>query len=437
MFEELSNKLESFFRKVRGTGKLTEDNIKETLREVRRILLQSDVNFKVVKDFIADVEQRSLGLEVLKSITPGQLMIKIIHDRMIELLGGTQSPLDISGNPPVPLMVVGLQGSGKTTFCAKLAKHLQKKGKKPMLVAADIYRPAAVKQLQVLGESIGVKVTGGEGSVEKIAREALLEAYKIGADPLIFDTAGRLHIDEGMMIELKKLKEQIKPREILFVADGMTGQDAVKSAQAFAQWLDFSGIVLTKLDGDARGGAALSIRAVTGKPIKFIGVGEKIADLEPFYPDRIASRILGKGDIVTLVEKAQEQFDADDAEKMMRKLRKAEFTLEDFLEQIQQLKKMGPMKELLKMIPGIGNKMQNVQLDDDTMKNTAAIIQSMTIKERERPQIIDGSRRKRIAAGSGTSVQQVNQLLNQFNQMRKMMKRFSGRKGKMRMQFPF
>lgn len=436
MFEELSHKFESFLRKVRGTGKLTEANIKETLREVRRILLQSDVNFKVVKKFIADVEQRAVGIEVLKSIAPGHQMVKIINDRLAELLGGSRAPLDISGNPPVSVMIVGLQGSGKTTFCAKLAKHLLKKGRKPMLVAADIYRPAAVKQLQVLGQSIGVEVVGGEGSVQDIAENALVEASRIGADPLIFDTAGRLHIDEAMMAELKTLKELVNPREILFVADGMTGQDAVKSAQAFVEWLDFSGIVLTKLDGDSRGGAALSIRAVTGKPIKFIGVGEKIDDLEPFYPDRIASRILGLGDIVTLVEKAQEQFDTESAEIMTRKLQRADFTLEDFLEQMQQLKKMGPLGDMLKMIPGAGAKLKGVELDDGAMKRTEAIILSMTRVERERPHIIDGSRRRRIAAGSGARVQEVNQLLNQFQQMKKMMKRFGGKRGK-RMQFPF
>jgi len=435
MFDELSEKLDGFFRKLRGRGKLTEGNIRDSLREVRRILLQADVNFKVVKDFISEVSEISVGEEVLKSITPGQQVIKIIHDRLIKLLGGVHSPLDISGEAPVPVMVCGLQGSGKTTFCGKLAKQLLKKGKKPMLVAADIYRPAAVDQLHVLGESIGVKVYSADGNVNDIAKGALAEAHKIGADPVIFDTAGRLHIDEQMMNELKALKAFIKPKEILFVADGMTGQDAIKSAQAFDEALDFSGIVLTKLDGDARGGAALSIRAVTGKPIKFIGVGEKLSDLEPFYPDRIANRILGMGDVVTLVEKVQEKVDADEAEKLARKLQRADFTLEDFLQQMRQLKSMGSLGDMLKMIPGMGSKLKNVTLDESALKRTEAIICSMTKAERNRPTVINGSRRRRIAQGSGTSVQEVNQLLNQFQQMQKMMKRMS-KGGKMKQMFP-
>jgi signal recognition particle subunit SRP54 len=329
-----------------------------------------------------------------------------------------------------------LQGSGKTTFCGKLAKRLLKKGKKPMLVAADIYRPAAVNQLHVLGESIGVTVYSADGSVIDIAKGALAEAHKTGADPVIFDTAGRLHIDEEMMEELKALKSFIKPKEILFVADGMTGQDAVKSAQAFDEALDFSGIVLTKLDGDARGGAALSIRAVTGKPIKFIGIGEKLSDLESFHPDRIANRILGMGDVVTLVEKVQEKVDADEAEKLARKLQRADFTLEDFLQQMRQLKTMGPLGDMLKMIPGMGSKLKNVSIDENALKRTEAIICSMTKGERNRPAVINGSRRRRIADGSGTSVQEVNQLLNQFQQMQKMMKRMS-KGGKMKQMFPF
>ena len=436
MFDELSEKLDGFFRKIRGRGKLTEANIKESLREVRRIMLSSDVNFKVVKQFIAEVEERALGTDVLKSITPGQMVVKIINDRLIELLGGMRAPLDISGDPPVPLMVVGLQGSGKTTFCGKLAKRLLKKGKKPLLVAVDIYRPAAAQQLKVLGDSLNVPIYIDSSSVQSIAKGALLEAARIGADPIIFDTAGRLHIDDAMMNELKALKAQIKPREILFVADGMTGQDAVKSAQAFDEALDFSGIVLTKLDGDARGGAALSIRAVTGKPIKFIGVGEKLEDLEPFHPDRIASRILGLGDVVSLVERVQEQVDTKQAEEMAQKLRRADFTFEDFLQQMQQIKKMGSLGDIMKMIPGAGSKMKNIQMDESALGRTEAIILSMTREERYNPNIINGSRRLRIAKGSGTTVQAVNQLLNQFNQMRKMMKRMSG-KGKRGMQgFP-
>jgi len=437
MFDDLTEKLESFFRILRGRGKLTEDNIRESLREVRRILLGADVNFKVVKQFIADVEERAVGAEVLKSITPGQMVIKIIHGRLVELLGGTHTPLDISGEPPVVVMTAGLQGSGKTTFCGKLAKRLQKKGKKPMLVAADIYRPAAIEQLKTLGASLGVEVFSIPGDVLTIGREALKEAARKGCDPLIFDTAGRLHIDEAMMNELAALKAVIKPKEILFVADGMTGQDAVKSAQAFEQRLNLSGIVLTKLDGDARGGAALSIRAVTGKPIKFIGVGEKLDDLEPFYPDRIASRILGKGDIVSLVEKAQEQVDLKQAEKLALKLRQADFTFEDFLDQMQQIKNIGSLGDILKMIPGAGNKIKAAQLDENALQRSEAIILSMTRQERNNPQIINGSRRLRIAKGSGTSVQEVNQLLKQFEQMKKMMKQFSQRGRKSVRGMPF
>ena len=437
MFEELTEKLDGFFRKIRGRGILTESNISESLREVRRIFLQSDVNFKVTKDFISEVSERAVGAEVLKSITPGQQIIKIINNRLIELLGSTNSPLDISGEAPVSVMVTGLQGSGKTTFCGKLSKRLQKKGKKPLLVAADIYRPAAKLQLEILGESIGVPVFSADGDVLDIAKNAMSEAHKFGYDPIIFDTAGRLHIDEEMMTELQSLKTLVKPKEILFVADGMTGQDAVKSAQAFDEKLVITGIVLTKLDGDARGGAALSIRSVTGKPIKFIGVGEKLDDLEPFHPDRIASRILGMGDVVTLVEKVQEKVDIEQAEILARKLQKSEFTLEDFLAQMRQIKSMGSIGDLLKMIPGVGSKLKNVTLDESALKRTEAIICSMTIDERRTPKILDGSRRRRIAQGSGTSVQEVNQLLNQFQQMQKMMKKFGGKGGRRMPAMPF
>ena len=439
MFDELSEKLDGFFRKIRGRGKLTEANIKDSLREVRRILLSSDVNFKVVKQFIAEVEVRALGVDVLKSITPGQMVIKIINDRLIELLGGSNAPLDISGDPPVSVMVAGLQGSGKTTFCGKLAKRLQKKGKKPLLVAADIYRPAAKEQLKVLAESIGADVYIAEGDVLTIAKGALAAANKKGNDPVIFDTAGRLHIDEYMMNEVKELHNFVKPKETLFVADGMTGQDAVKSAQAFNEALPLTGIVLTKLDGDARGGAALSIKAVTGKPIKFIGMGEKLDDLELFHPDRIASRILGKGDVVSLVEKVQDQIDVGEAEKMAKKLQSADFTFDDFLQQMQQIKNMGSLGDILNMIPGVAAKIKNMQVDENALERTEAIILSMTGDERNRPNIINGSRRLRIAKGSGTSVQAVNQLLKQFEQMRKMMKKmsFGGRRGMRGMQLPF
>jgi signal recognition particle subunit SRP54 len=435
MFDQLSEKLDLIFRKLRGTGKLTESNISESLREVRRILLQSDVNFTVVKDFIAQVQQRAVGEEVLRSITPGQQVIKIIHQHLIEILGGNNVPFDVSGEPPVPVMVVGLQGSGKTTFCAKLALRLKNKGKNPLLVAIDVYRPAAIKQLQILGDSIKVPVFSSEGEVSTIAAQALNRARQSGADTVIFDTAGRLHIDESMMQELVTLKALLKPKEILFVADGMTGQDAVKSAQTFNQALNLTGMVLTKMDGDARGGAALSIRMVTGKPIKFLGTGEKTDALEPFYPDRIASRILGMGDVVTLVEKAREKLDLEKAEKLAAKIQSAQFNLDDFLLQLRQIKAMGSISEILKMVPGMGIKLKNTQFDENALKQTEAIICSMTTEERIRPHIINGSRRLRIARGSGTTVQDVNRLLNQFQQMQKLIKQFGSAKGKFRSPF--
>jgi len=424
MFQELSEKLEGVLRRIRGQGRLTEANIAETLREVRRVLLEADVNYKIAKKFISDVEARAVGQEVLKSITPGQQVIKIIYDELCKLLGEKESPLIFSNRLPNVLMLVGLQGSGKTTLAGKLARHIRKKGRNPLLVAADVYRPAAVDQLQVVGKSLGI-ATYSESSrdVVSICRHAIEHARKNMFDTLLIDTAGRLHVDDEMMQEVKRVKEATDPSEILFVADGMTGQDAVNTAQAFLQQLDFTGVVLTKMDGDARGGAALSIRAVTNRPIKFLSVGEKLDQLEPFHPDRLASRILGMGDVVTLVEKAQAAVDAEHALKLEKKLRRQEFDLEDFLQQLQQIKKMGPLQDILAMIPGVQNKaLKSMQVDEKALVRVEAMIHSMTLAERANPTILNGSRRKRIAAGSGTSVQEVNRLLNQFDMMKKMMK---------------
>ncbi len=431
MFDQLTRSFEQFFKQIRGHGKLTEENIRESLREVRRILLEADVNFKVAKDFVAGVQEKALGQEVLRSITPGQQVIKIIHDELVRLLGEEHRKLDLSSLPPVPIMVVGLQGSGKTTLTAKLGLYLRRKGRFPLLAAADIYRPAAIDQLQQLGKQLDIPVwaPGVQDPVE-ICQGALTEARRSARDVVLMDTAGRLHIDEAMMSELDCLREAIKPPEILYVADGMAGQDAVRAAQEFQRRLDFTGIVLTKLDGDARGGAALSIRAVTGKPIRFIGVGEKPEALEEFHSDRMASRILGMGDIVTLVEKAQETVDVETAERLATKIAKQEFNLEDFLDQLKQVRKMGSLDQLLGMIPGLGKQIKGLELNEKEMKRTEAIILSMTGEERRRPHIINGSRRRRIAAGSGTRVQDVNQLLNQFDQIRGMMKRMGKMKGK-------
>ena len=435
MFEDLTAKLEATLKKVRGHGKLTEKNIADSLKEIRRALLEADVNYKVVKEFVEKVKQKALGAEVLRSVTPGQQIVKIVHDELIELMGKSRTDIKMAGIPPTIIMLAGLQGSGKTTFAAKLANFLRKKGHHPMLVAADIYRPAAIQQLQVLGKSLNIPVYAEDSrDAVAICRNAVKAAREQGRDVLILDTAGRLHIDEEMMQELERIKAELKPQEILFVADGMTGQDAVNAAQEFLQRLDFNGVVLTKMDGDARGGAALSIRAVTQRPIKFLSVGEKPDAIEPFYPDRLASRILGMGDVVTLVEKAQEAISLEEAQKLEKKLRKEEFTLEDFYNQIQQIKKMGPLEQILGMIPGIGKQLKNVPIDDKAFVRVEAIINSMTPEERRRPQIINGSRRRRIARGSGTRVQDVNQLLRQFEEMRKMMKRM--KRGKFRGAFP-
>lgn len=427
MFQDLTEKLEGIFKKLRGHGKLTEKNISDTMREIRRVLLEADVNFKVAKEFIAKVQEKALGQEVLKSITPAQQVIKIIHDELTALMGNSEASLKTASLPPTVIMLVGLQGSGKTTLAAKLAKYLKNRGRNPMLVAADLQRPAAVEQLKIVGEQVGVSVLAkSESTPIQVCVEAKNQARQMGYDTVIFDTAGRLHIDQELMDELSQIKEKTQPDEILFTADGMTGQDAVNTAQEFAQQLDFTGIVLTKLDGDARGGAALSIRAVTGKPIKFISVGEKFDALEKFHPDRMASRILGMGDVVSLVEKAQKAVDREKAHRLEKKLRRQEFTLEDFYDQLQQIKNMGPLEELLQLIPGFGGKaMKGLQVDERALVRIEAIINSMTPEERRRPLIINGSRRKRIANGSGTSVQDVNKLLNQFHMMQKMVKKIS------------
>lgn len=426
MFESLSQKLEAVFKKLRGEGKLTEANVAENLREVRRVLLDADVNYKVAKQFIDSVQARAIGQEVLNSITPGQLVIKIIFDEMVNLLGSSRAEIRTSQTPPTVVLIAGLQGSGKTTFAAKLAKYLKSKGSNPLLVAADVHRPAAIDQLMMLGKQIEIPVfTDREQGAVRIAEQSLDFARKNIRDTVIIDTAGRLHIDEEMMQEVASVKEITKPHEILFVVDAMTGQDAVNTAKAFHDRLDFDGVVLTKLDGDSRGGAALSIRAVVEKPIKFIGIGEKLDALEPFHPDRIASRILGMGDIVTLVEKAQEQFDQEKAVKLEEKLRKSQLTLEDFLEQLREVKKMGPLSQVMGMLPGMNRMPSDVQIDEGALVRVEAIIQSMTPEERKRPAIINGSRRRRIALGSGTTVQEVNRLLKQFEEMQKMMKRFS------------
>jgi len=416
------------------------------MREVRLALLEADVNFKVVKDFIARVRDRAIGQEVLGSLTPGQQIVKIVHDEMTELMGGSESKLNLSSKPPTVIMAVGLQGAGKTTTVAKLAKTLTKQGRRPLLVACDIYRPAAIKQLQVLGEQTGTPVFSmGQQNPVNIAQASLEHARSNNRDIVILDTAGRLHINEELMDELAGIKEQVDPDEILLIVDAMTGQDAVTVAESFHEQLGLTGVVLTKLDGDTRGGAALSVKAVTGCPIKFVGMGEKLDALEPFHPDRMASRILGMGDILTLVEKAQATFDQEKAREMERKIRKQEFTLEDFMEQMQQMRSMGPLEDLLGMIPGLNKQMKDIQgqVDEKEIARLEAIIQSMTPAERRDPSIISGSRKKRIARGSGTRVQEVNRLLKQFEESRKMMKQFAdmgskkGRRGMPPIKFPF
>jgi len=428
MFEDLSLKIETALKKVRGQGRLNEKNISDTLREIRRILLDADVNYKVAKDFIEKVSEKALGQEVIASITPGQLITKIIFDELVNLLGSSQTEIKLNASGVTAILVVGLQGSGKTTFSAKLAKRLSDQKRKVLLAAADVYRPAAIEQLKQLCEKINTKVFSlTEPDARKTANEAINFAKSNNFDTVIIDTAGRLHIDEQMMTEISDIKKQINPSEILFVVDSMTGQDAVNSAKAFNETVDFDGIVLTKLDGDARGGAALSIRSVVGKPIKFISNGEKTDSLEVFYPDRLASRILGKGDVISLVEKAQQSFDDTEAERLEEKLKKNQFDFDDFLKQIKVIKKMGSLSSLLGMIPGLNSQIKNSQIDDKALVRVEAIISSMTFLERGNPKILNGSRRKRIARGSGTSVQDVNRLLKQFDEMKKMMKNFSGK----------
>lgn len=427
VFEGLANKLQQTFKKLRGRGKLGEADVAEAMREVRMALLEADVNFKVVKDFVAKVKERAVGQEILESLTPAQHVIKIVNEELTALMGGTQSRITISSRPPTVIMLVGLQGAGKTTTAGKLARLMIKQSKRPLLVAADIYRPAAVKQLQVLGQQLEIPVFAMENeNPVTIARKAIEHANAYARDMVIIDTAGRLHINEELMGELKAIKQNVKPHEILLVVDAMTGQDAVTVAEAFNADLGLDGIIMTKLDGDARGGAALSVKAVTGCPIKFAGMGEKLDALEPFHPDRMASRILGMGDVLSLIEKAESSINLEEAQAMEKKLRKENFTLDDFLEQLQQVKKLGPLDQILGMLPGMGNlkKLKDVEIDENQLKFTEAIIRSMTKKERRDPSILNGSRRKRIALGSGTRVQDVNRLLKQFDEAKKMMKRF-------------
>lgn len=435
MFENLNDKIEKAFKLLKGKGQITEINVAETVKEIRRALLDADVNFKIAKQFTDNVKKKALGQNVLTSVSPGQLLTKITHDELAELMGGDTEEMDLKGNPAVILMS-GLQGSGKTTFSGKLANYLKnKKGKKPLLVACDVYRPAAIDQIHVVGEQIGVEVYSNreEKNPVKIAQEAIAHAKSNAFNVVIVDTAGRLAVDEQMMTEIQDVKKAINPNEILFVVDSMTGQDAVNTAKAFNDRLDFNGVVLTKLDGDTRGGAALSIKTVVNKPIKFIGTGEKMEALDVFHPSRMADRILGMGDVVSLVERAQEQFDAEKARKLQKKIAKNKFDFNDFLDQINQIKKMGNVKDLMGMIPGMGKAMKNVDLDDDAFKGIEAIIQSMTPKERQNPEVINSSRRKRIAIGSGNNVQDVNKLLKQFDETRKVMRLMSNKKSMMNM----
>jgi len=428
VFEGLSEKLQNIIKKIKGAGRVTEKDVKLMMREVKLALLEADVNFKVVKDFIEKVSERAVGQDVLESLTPGQQVIKIVHEELISLMGGKTENISFSSAPPSVYMMVGLQGSGKTTTAAKLANYLKKRGKKPMLAACDLYRPAAVKQLQVLGKQLDIPVfeMGTGANPVDVAKKAVENAKRLDKDVVIIDTSGRLHIDEELMQELVTLKNSVKPQEILLVVDSMTGQDAVNVASKFNETLGIDGIILTKLDGDTRGGAALSTKAVTGKPIKFTGTGEKLNDFEPFHPDRMASRILGMGDVLSLIEKAQTAFDEKKALELERKLRTQQFTLDDFLDQLQQLKNMGPINQFLGMMPGMNAKLlKDIRVDDKQMVHLEAIIRSMTKQERQNPSIINASRRRRIADGSGTSIQQVNNLLKQFESMKKMMKMFS------------
>lgn len=447
IFEGLSDKLSDVFKKLKGKGKLSEADVKAAMREIKLALLEADVNFKVVKDFINKVSERAVGIEVLESLTPAQQVIKIVNDELTQLMGGVNSKISMSPKPPTIIMLVGLQGAGKTTHCAKLAGMFKKQGKRPLLVAGDIYRPAAIKQLQVLGEQLGIPVftMGDKTSPPDIAKTAVAHAQKNGNDIVLFDTAGRLHIDEVLMEELKNIKRTIHPTEILLTVDAMTGQDAVNVANSFHEALGIDGVILTKMDGDTRGGAALSVVSVTGRPIKFVGVGEKLADIEPFYPERMASRILGMGDVLSLIEKAQQNVDMKKAEELNKKIRANSMDLSDFLDQLRQMKSMGSMTDILQMMPGVDKKaLAGVNVDEKQFDKTEAVILSMTLKERQTPAMITSSRKKRIAAGSGTKVEDVNRLLKQFEQMQKMMKQMGnmqkmvkgkGGLGKFRMPF--
>ena len=425
-FEGLTEKISATFKKLRGKGRLKESDVKEAMREIRLALLEADVSYKVVKDFVKSTTERCVGTDVLESLTPAQMIVKIVNEEMIKLMGSDTKHITINPNGPTVVMLVGLQGAGKTTNGSKLAGLMKRQGKHPLLVACDIYRPAAIQQLKVCGEKLGVPVfeKGTQNPVET-AKEAVTYARQHGHDMVFLDTAGRLHIDEALMDELKNIKQTVKPDEIMLVVDAMTGQDAVNAAQSFNEWLDIDSVMLSKMDGDARGGAALSVKAVTGKPIKFAGMGEKLEDIEPFHPDRIASRILGMGDMLSLIEKAEKAFDAKKAAEMEEKLKTNRFTLQDFYEQMVQLKSMGSMQDILAQVPGMGN-MKDLKVDEKAMAHTEAIILSMTPKERENPDIIGASRKKRIAAGAGVRVEDVNKLLKSFDQMRKLMRQFSG-----------
>ena len=432
VFESLSDKMNHIFSKLRNKGKLTELEIKQAMREIRVALLEADVNFNVVKGFVASVSEKALGEDILKSLTPAQQIVKIVNDELVALMGSKHQKLAVSDRPPTVYMMCGLQGAGKTTMCGKLALYLKKQGKKVLLVAADVYRPAAIQQLGIVGKKVNTEVFEmGQISPVKIAKEGVQYALKNGFDTVIIDTAGRLHIDEALMKELVDVKAAVSPAEILLVVDSMTGQDAVTVADTFNKTLDVTGVIMTKLDGDTRGGAALSIKAVTGKPIKFSGTGERPDDLEPFHPERMASRILGMGDVLTLIEKAEQAFSKEQAENLQKKIKERSFTLEDYLEQLESVKKMGGIGDMMKMLPGMAGKIKTEDIDEDKLMRAKVIIQSMTVKERRNPDIIKGSRRKRIAQGSGTSIQEVNQLLKQFEMTREMMARMQkgGMKG--------
>lgn len=438
-FEGLSEKLGAAFKKLRSKGKLNEADVKEAMREVRLALLEADVNYKVVKDFVAKVTERAVGEEVLKSLTPAQQVIKIVNEELCSLMGGEQNKIRFPSKGPCVVMMAGLQGAGKTTHAAKLARYFREQSHRPLLVACDVYRPAAIEQLKVVGDRAGVPVfEEGQGNPVQIARHALAHAKDYGHDLVIIDTAGRLHIDETLMKELADVKAEVQPDEILLVVDAMTGQDAVNVAKSFNEQLEISGVLLTKLDGDTRGGAALSVLAVTGKSVKFVGTGEKIEDLEVFHPERMASRILGMGDVLTLIEKAQTTIDEDQAKQLAQKMKENSFDLNDLLDQLKQIQKMGPLKQVLGMLPGVGSQLKDADIDDGQLKKTEAIIYSMTPREREKPSIINPNRKRRIAAGCGMKVEDINRLLRQFEQMQKMMKQFGkmGKKGKRRMAMP-